>query len=570
MTNRAGLAKLCGFAVAFGGLIGAFAAPAAADSCTNLSSLVLPEVISITATSIAAGSFTPPGLPTPVAVAFCRVQITVSPAINIEVWLPSAANWNHRFQAEGGGGYAGVISYSALAMAVTGDAVTGQFATASTDTGHPAAGTANGQGGANGAQGGGGFALNPANDTLNEGLIVDFASRSLHEMTLKAKAVIAAYYGQAQDYAYWDGCSTGGRQGWKEAQLYPDDYDGILAGAPAFNWDRFIPAELWPEFAMNRDAGAPVSQTKLTAVTAAAIKACDGADGVVDGVINDPRQCRFDPHVLVCGQPGAPPPGTCLGKTEADAVEQIWRGARGPNGEFLWYGLEPGASFAGLANSSSATPPVALPFVITLDHWRLWIKQDPSFDWYTLNTASFEKGFRESQQKFNAVIGTDDPDLSGFRAHGGKMITYHGWTDQLIFPKGSIDYFNRVVAANGGLKRVQQFDRLFMVPGMNHCAGGAGAVNFGQSGVVPVSLDPEHDAVLALQEWVEQGVAPDKLIATTDQPVTRHAAENPTQPSPFTRPLCPYPEEAKYKGAGDPTDAANFVCRTADQTQGWR
>jgi Tannase and feruloyl esterase len=564
VTDRARLSRLCGFAAALTASMAVFAAPAAADRCTKLSSLVLPEVISIAATSIAAGSLTPPGLTTPVPVAFCRVQITVTPAINIEVWLPPPANWNHRFQAEGGGGYAGAIIYPALAMAVTGDAVTGQFATASTDTGHPATGTANGQGGANGAQAGGGFALNPADDTLNEGLIVDFASRSLHEMTVKAKAVIAAYYGKPQNYAYWNGCSTGGRQGWIEAQLFPGDYDGILAGDPAFNWDRFIPAELWPEVAMNRDVGAPVSQTKLTAVTAAAIKACDGLDGVIDGVINDPRQCHFDPHALVCGRPGAPTDGTCLASQEADAVQQIWRGPRGTHGEFLWYGIEPGAPFAGLADSSSDTPPVPLPMTITLDHWRLWIEQNPNFDWQTLTTASFETGFRQSQAKFHAVIGTDDPDLSSFRGYGGKMITYHGWADPLIFPRGSIDYFNRVVAANGGLKRVQEFDRLFMVPGMNHCLGGAGAVNFGQSIVVPVSLDPEHDAILALQRWVEEGVAPDMLIATTDQPLATHAAENPTQPAAFTRPLCPYPAEAHYKGAGDPTNAANFICRGGD------
>jgi len=459
--SRAKIYRSCGFIFALAASTATFAAPAVADNCTKLSSLVLRDVISITATSIAANTFTlPPFLTTPVPVAFCRVQITVTPAINIEVWLPPPANWNHRFQAEGGGGYAGVISYSALAMAVTGDAVTGQFATASTDTGHPATGTANGQGGANGAQAGGGFALNPANDMLNEGLIVDFASRSLHEMTLKAKAVIKAYYGKPQNYAYWNGCSTGGRQGWMEAQMFPEDYDGILAGAPAFNWDRFIPAELWPEVVMNLDVGAPVSQTKLTAVTAAAIQACDGLDGVIDGVINDPRQCHFDPHSLVCGRPGAPTDGTCLASQEADAVQQIWRGARGTHGEFLWYGLEPGASFAGLANSSSATPPVAMPFTITLDHWRLWIEQKPSFDWTTLTTASFETGFRQSQAKFHAVIGTDDPDLTAFHAFGGKMITYHGWTDQLIFPKGSINYFDRVVAANGGLKRVRDFDRL--------------------------------------------------------------------------------------------------------------
>jgi len=541
------------------------AAPALADTCTDLASLTLPEVSAITATPVAPNTFVPPppfpGLPPgpPVPVAFCRVQITVAPQIHIEVWLPPAANWNHRFQAEGGGGYAGVISFSALAMAVTGDAVTGQFATASTDTGHPAAGTANGQGGANGAQAGGGFALNTTNHTLNEGLIADFASRSEHEMTEKAKAVIRAYYGESPKFSYWNGCSTGGRPGWMEAQRFPEDYDGILAGAPAFNWDRFIPAELWPELAMDLDAGAPVPRTKLNAVTAAAIAACDAIDGVVDGVIGDPRQCHFDPHVLQCGKPRAPGAGTCLSEDEADAVQQIWRGPRDTDGEFLWYGLEPGASFAGLANSTATTPPVPLPFPIATDHWRLWIEQNPRFNWQTLTVATFAAGFRESQRKFNAVIGTDDPDLSGFRDHGGKMITYHGWTDQLIFPRGSINYFDRVVAANGGLEQVRKFDRLFMVPGMNHCAGGAGAVNFGQSGVVPVSLDPDHDAVLALQRWVEEGVAPDDFIATTD-PQPFHAAENPTDPATFTRLLCPFPDVARFKG-GDPNSAASFVCQ---------
>ncbi len=555
-----------------------FAAPALADSCTDLAKLVLPEATSISATAVAANTFRPPppfpGLPPgpPVPVAFCRVQITVAPQINIEVWLPPAASWNHRFQAEGGGGYAGVISFSALAAAVTGDAITGQYATASTNTGHPAAGTANGQVGANGAQGGGGFALNPASDTLNDGLIVDFASRSEHQMTEKAKAVIKAFYGEPQRFAYWNGCSTGGRQGWMEAQRFPKDYDGILAGAPAFNWDRLIPAELWTEVAMRLEVGNPVSQTKLNAVTAAAIKACDALDGVVDGVIGDPRQCHFDPHVLQCGKPGAPTDGTCLSDAEADYILQIWQGPRSPRGEFLWFGLEPGASFGGLANSTATTPPVALPFTITLDHWRLWIEQNPGFDWTTLDVARFTEGFRDSQQKFNEVIGTDDPDLAEFRRHGGRIITYHGWTDQLIFPRGSIDYFERVVRANGGLEEVREFDRLFMVPGMNHCAGGAGAANFGQSGVPPVSLDPEHDAVLALQRWVEDGIAPDHFIATTD-PQPRHAAENPTDPATFTRLLCPFPEVSRFVG-GDPNSAESFVCvrqeRDRDRDRGGR
>lgn len=535
-------------------------APAAADKCSDLANLTLPQVTSITATSVAANTFAPPppfpGLPSGplVSVAFCRVQITVQPQINIEIWLPQPEKWNHRFQAVGGGGYAGAISYSALAQAVTGDQVTGQFATASTDTGHPAAGTENGQGAANGARSGGGFALNPVNETLNEGLIVDFASRSLHEMTVKAKAVIVAYYGESPKFSYWNGCSTGGRQGWMEAQRFPKDYDGILAGAPAFNWDRFIPAELWPAVAVNVGVGAPVLQTKLNAVTAAAVKACDALDGVVDGVISDPRKCHFDPHILQCGKPGAPTDGTCLTDAEAYAIQQIWQGPRDPGGKFLWYGLEPGASLAGLANSA--------PFPIALDHWRVWIEQSPLFDWQTLTVASFAAGFEKSSRKFNKVIGTDDPNLSAFRRHGGKIITYHGWSDQLIFPRGSIDYFERVVASNGGVEQVRKFERLFMVPGMNHCSGGAGAVNFGQSSFgppAPVPLDPEHNVVLALQRWVEHGVAPDHLIATTDpQPI--HTSENPTSPATFTRKLCPYPQAARYDGKGDPNSAASFIC----------
>jgi len=537
-----------------------FARPALADKCGDLVNLVLPDVASITAVSVAANTFTPPppfpGLPSgpPVPVSFCRVQITVQPQIKIEVWLPQPEKWNHRFQAVGGGGYAGIISYAALAQAVVGNQVTGPFATASTDTGHPTTGTANGQGGANGAQAGGGFALNPANNTLNDALIVDFASRSLHEMTVKAKAVISAYYGQSPKFSYWNGCSTGGRQGWMEAQRFPQDYNGILAGAPAFNWDRFIPAEFWPAVVIHVGVGSPISQTKLNAVTAAALKDCDAIDGVIDGVIGDPRKCHFDPHVLKCGTLGAPSDGTCLTDAEADAIQQVWQGPKDPQGGFLWYGLEPGASFGGLANST--------PFPIAADHWRLWVEQNPGFDWHSLGIDNFVAGFNESSKKFRALIGTDDLNLSSFRRHGGKIITYHGWSDQLIFPGGSIDYFERVVAANGGGERVRKFERLFMVPGMNHCSGGAGAVNFGQSSFGPpvsVELDPKHDVFLALEHWVEDGVAPDYLIATTDPPPV-HAAENPVNPASFTRRLCPFPQVVIYNGTGDPNSAASFVC----------
>jgi Tannase and feruloyl esterase len=542
-------------------------------SCDALSKLTFPEVTSISAQWVTANTFTAPapfpGVPRgrPVAMPFCRVRLTVAPQIHIEVWLPEAAAWNHRFEAVGGGGYAGTISYSALAAALTGNPVTGHFATASTDTGHPALGTANGQGGANGAQAGGGFALDPQRHTLNHGLIVDFASRSLHESTEKAKAVIGAYYGTASMFNYWNGCSTGGRQGLMEAQRFPADYDGILAGAPAINWDRFVPASLWPAVAMKLAAGHALDHAKLEAVTAAAIHACDALDGVRDGVIDDPLRCRFDPHSLQCGTPGAPSDGSCLSAGEATAVRQIWDGARGPHETFIWYGLEPGTQLAAMAGSA--------PFPISLDHWRLWIEQNPGFDWRTLDLESFGSGMRTSHAKFHEVLGTDSADLAAFRRHGGKLIMYHGWTDQLIFPRGSINYWERVLHASSDhassdhatslhdlTKNLGEFYRLFMVPGMNHCFGGPGAVNFGQSALVPTSPDARHDVMVALQRWVEHGVAPDELIATTDPPSV-HATENPTHPAGFTRVLCPFPQIAAYQAGGNPDIAASFRCTAA-------
>jgi hypothetical protein len=532
-----------------------------ADACTNLSNLTLPGLTSIIATSEAANSIIPSVSAAPVPVPFCRVQITVRPMINIEVWLPLPAAWNHRFRALGNAGYAGSFS-GAMPAALAGDPVTGQFATSSTDTGHPATGTANGDGAANGAQLGGGFALNPTDDTLNEGLITDFASRSLHEMALKAKAVIHAYYGQPPKYSYWTGCSTGGRQGWEEAQRFPEDYDGVLAGSPAINWDRLVAAQLWPQVAMNVRLGGPITQGKLSAVKAATVAACDSLDGVADGVISDPRRCHFNPHVLQCGTPGASTdPTLCLTAAEADTVEMIWQGPRDGHDRFLWFGLEPGATLAGaaqfgvLAGSSATTPPVAAPFALPLDHFRLWIEQNPAFDWRTLTIAGFARDFRASEEKFRVVLGTDNPDLSQFQGYGGKVISYHGWTDEIIMPRGTINYYQQVITSNHGLKNVQKFARLFMIPGMNHCFGGSGPTNFGQQGVTPVVLDKEHDAILALEAWVEHGAAPDRMIGSHVD-----ASGNVT----FTRPLCPYPEEAVYEGHGDTTDAANFACRVRE------
>ena len=481
---------------------------ASQTSCADLAKLPSPDVTVTAAEQISNGTYIPPGpnaQPQTNMPAFCRVALTVKPQIHIEVWLPTDS-WNGRFKGEGGGGYAGAISYGALI-----DDVRDGYATASTDTGHT---------GPSGT-----FALN-ADGTLNTPLISDFAERSLRALAAQAKALITAYYGTAPKYSYWNGCSTGGRQGLMAAQRFPDEYDGLLIGAPAINWDRFIPSELWPQVVMRQDVGAPIAASKLTAVTAAAVAACDADDGVKDGVINDPRKCTFDPAALVCKE-GADP-ASCLTPAEARAVRRIWDGPVNAKGERLWFGLERGASLAGLAGGT--------PFPIASTYFQSWIHQDPAFDWHTVTETGFESDFRASQQKFHDVIGTDDPNLDRFRRHGGKMILWHGEADQLIFPRGTVNYVTRVAAASGGAKTVDRFARLFLAPGVGHCGGGAGPAPIG--------------AFDALVNWVEQGVAPDTLRAA-------RTLENGTV---RTRPLCAYPKTARWTGSGSTDDAANFTC----------
>jgi len=482
-----------------------------ATTCSDLANLKLSETTITAAEDVPAGSYTPPGggaqqnLP-----AFCRVAFTVEPQIHVEVWMPKET-WNERYRGEGGGGYAGSISYAGLAAGIRAG-----YATASTDTGHP-------------ASVGGTFALNP-DGTLNNQLIRDFAERSLREMAVESKAIINAYYSKTPKYSYWNGCSTGGRQGLMAVQRFPDEYDGLVIGAPAINWDRFIPAELWPAVVM-KENGAPISNAKLTAVTNAVIAACDANDGVSDGVVNDPRKCNYDPAALICK--AGSDTTTCFTSSEADAVKKIWNGPVAKNGQRLWFGLERGAPLNGLAGTS--------PFPIASSHFQYWIHQDPKFDWKTVTEASFETDFRESQRKFNQMIGTDETNLKRFRERGGKMIIWHGEADTLIFPRGTVNYFNRVVAANGGSQAVNDFARLFLAPGVGHCGGGAGPNPVG--------------AFEAVVKWVENGVAPDTIQASRALPGGGIR----------TRPLCAYPKTARWTGMGSTDDAANFVCVDGQQ-----
>jgi hypothetical protein len=469
--------------------------------------------------------------------AFCDVSIVVAPAINLEIWLPLPGAWNNRFRAVGGGGYAGTISWGALATAVMGGS-----ATASTDTGHSAFAPNNGLGG-------GGFALTQPGDTPNVGLIEDFAERSELELAQKGKAVTRAFYGTGPRFSYWTGCSTGGRQGWIMAQRHPEQYDGYLTGAPAFNWDRFIPAELWGQVVMKDEVGAPISAAKLNAATSAAIAACVGKSGdgtlATDTFLADPRLCTYNPAQMSCSaQPSNP---NCLTSKEAGAVSKIWDGPRDPQGRRLWFGLDRDASLAALDGS--------LPFPIATDHFAYWLHRNPGFDWHTVTESSFVTDFSSSELKFEGVIGTDDTDLGEFIEHRAKNITYHGTADPLIFSRGTTNYFERLQKRYGA-ENVDKFSRLFMAPGMGHCAGGPGANAFGNDafGGLPVPSDPQHDIFQALISWVEFGIPPDRIIAT------KFVNDNPASGVAFARPLCPFPKVAAYKGTGNPVNAENWNC----------
>ena len=339
-----------------------------------------------------------------------RIRVGLPPN-GVDMTNPAATGavpWNGKNRDLGGGGYNGPPI-----RPVTPSTNLGYVGT-QTDTGHSTPG--------------GSFALNP-DRTLNWGLIEDFAANGIHEQHIWGVKLATAYYGMEPVRKYWMGCSAGGRQGHYQAQHFPQDFDGILAGANAVNWDRFATATLWPAVVMNQELGAPISAAKLDAVANAAITACDALDGIPDGLIQDPRACTYSATAFVCKANGGPSSDpNCLTPLEAAAVDKIWDGPRDANGNRVWYGLERGTSLLFLAGSAPGFPAV--------NHFRYWIHQDPTFDWHTVTEASFVNDMLTSIAKFNDVIGTDD-DLKEFRKSGGKMITYHGLSDEGIFPRGT-------------------------------------------------------------------------------------------------------------------------------------
>jgi feruloyl esterase len=352
---------------------------------------------------------------------------------------------------------------------------------------------------------------------------MDFGYRAVHETTVQAKAIVASFYKRAAKFSYWNGCSTGGRQGLMEAQRYPDDFDAILAGAPANNHTRMGISRLSVSVPTARDAAAAVPQSKLPMVTRAVLKACDGADGVKDGFLNDPRACKFDVASLQCTGADS---DSCLTAPQVATMKSAYATVKLPNGELLFPGKELGGETGwGMV---SGTPDQLSVTAVQIAHG------DAAWDPKTFDLA---KDLQLTMEKVGSVVNAIDPDLHAFKAHGGKLLLYHGWSDGLISPGNTVNYFesvNKTVGKQDG--KQDDFVRLFMVPGMGHCQGGSGPDQVNWMG--------------ALERWREGGKAPDRIEAAR---VVAGRVE-------LTRPLCPYPQIAKYSGTGSTNDAQNFSC----------
>ena len=495
--------------------LGEPSAHAPGNACANLASRPLSGTTITAAEEVAAGSFTPPGTTNVLSnlPPFCRVSGTIAPTprseIRVEVWMP-LANWNGKFAGVGNGGWAGVISYGALT-----DQLRRGYATASTNTGHDAAP---------------GLEMGRFAHDEPERLI-DFAYRSHHETAHAAKSLIQAFYGKAPERSYFIGCSSGGYEGLMEAQRYPMDYDGIVAGAPANNWTRLMAGDFDGVLAVLRQPASRLTPEALGLLYRGVLAACDRADGITDGVLEDPRRCRFDPATLACSRSRSAP--ACLTDAQVEAARRVYDGLSDP--------VSGAQMYPGLARGSEPFWPhrdPANPFPIPLSHYKWLVFADPAWDWRTFDWKRPEdyQAHVKADARLAPILNATNPDLGEFRRRGGKLLQYHGWSDQLIAPENSINYYESVEKLLGTAE-TRSFYRLFMAPGLAHCGGGTGPNTF--------------DMQQALEQWAERNVAPDRVVA-------RRLINGVVDRS---RPLCAFPKVAAYTGHGDTNDADSFVCR---------
>ncbi|MGH8446406.1 MAG: tannase/feruloyl esterase family alpha/beta hydrolase [Solimonas sp.] len=524
------LKQLMGGAVLFGALAVSLPA-AAADACAALQKFKLKDGAIDKVTAVAPPDTMDIGFkglpPLPVTAAYCRVEATLKPTpashVRIEVWLPPADSWNGKFLGAGNGGYAGSFTSPYLYMR---GAVAQGYAVAGTDTGHAA--------NAMGEPPSAAWALNQPE------LIKDYGYRANHVTAAAGKALVQAYYTKAPKRSYFQGCSDGGREALMEAQRFPEDYDGIIAGAPAYPWVRLVTGFAWNVLAVQRAPDAGLPPAKLSVLQDAVTRQCDKLDGVEDRQIEDPRQCKFDPASVLC--PNGTDGEECLTAAQVETARRIYNGPKNPRtGAQIYTGFPPGGE--AVQWTQWITSPSADQRAFATEFYRNMVFNKP--DW-ELKQLDFDRDVEKANAGAGAWLNADNPDLSAFVKRGGKLISYHGWADAAIPPQSTIEYYE-AVKAKLGTETTEGFMRLYMAPGMAHCLGGPGPSDF--------------DALGALDEWVDQKKAPASLIAARYESDFAGLLGLPKGDPLRTRPLCPYPQVARYKGTGSIDRAENFSCR---------
>ncbi len=506
--------------------------------CERLASLTLPHTAIAAASEVAAGAFKgPPGPFTGQDVmrlykklpAFCRVVVESHPSadsdITIEVWMPMEG-WNRRLAGDGNGGFAGSIGYADL-----GAAVAKGYAVVGTNTGHSAS------------------FIDASWALGHPDKVADFGYRAIHEMTVTAKAVVEQFYGAGAKHSYFASCSDGGREALMEAQRFPEDYDGILAGAPANNWTALLTTAAVDTLALTAEPASYIPPAKIPAIAKAVLAECDVLDGVKDGILNDPRKCQFNPAAIECKT--GEDTSACLTAAQVTALEALYAGPHDANGRQVFPGYPPGAEEGGNGWATwifGPAPGRSLMSMFGQGYFSDMVYDKADWD---LKSFTMESGLREAREKTAAALDAVNPDLSAFEKRGGKLILYHGWNDPAISALNTVNYFDSV-AAKLGRAETNRFVRLYMMPGVQHCGAGSGPDMIGQSWTWP-DQDPGHNVRIALEDWVEKGTAPGTIVAAKTSGGEQGAVV-------MTRPLCPYPQSAKYKG-GDPNRAESFVCK---------
>jgi hypothetical protein len=532
MRKRAAL-SLIGFVL---GAVGAASGQTAGtQACAELSKLNIAQAEIVQAAPVAAGTLDlKQEHPNPIFTklpAFCRVIAISRPTpdseIKIEVWLP-LTGWNGKFIGQGNGGFAGSIGYEGLAGAV----LLG-FATGGTDTGHTGGGTDSG------------WALGHPEK------VIDFGYRGVHAMTELSKTVLQAFYSRAAQHTYFTSCSDGGREALMEAQRFPQDYDGILAGAPAYNWTNLLSRAAQMTLALQSSPEKYLPASKIPAINKAVLKAC--RNGEPGAFLADPRNCHFSPDTLVCkGKESA----ACLTQPQADSLKALYAESHLRDGTLEYYGLLPGGELGGNGWPGWITgdkPGTSAGAAYSEGYFRNLVYSNP--DW-NLKGFDLDRDLKAAQEKTSAALDAVNPDLTAFKARGGKLILYHGWNDAAISALATIDYYNSV-AQTVGKQETDGFVRLFMVPGMQHCGGGPGPADFGQFGFSfnPALDDAAHNITQSLEDWVEKGTAPEQVIARGNTDPNGKGKGRA-----FAQPICAYPKAAVYTGSGDKKDAASYAC----------